>query len=163
MQKSQLSEHQYVSALQMIFDGLLGGMVIFSFVIFFVFNNSSASSPQLFDIFIIIIPTLGIACFLASNFIFKKLSRSIDINSELIVKLKSYYTAYILKLAILEFPVMISLIAYFLTGGKIFLAFVTIFIIYFIWSRPTPAKTITTLQLNENEIRKLKKPEDIIS
>lgn len=82
--------------------------------------------------------------------LYKKAISSLVDKSSLKGKLTGFQTAFIMKLALLEAPSLLGMMAFFLTENLFYLIFVGVLMIYFFLERPTKARIINDLELNES-------------
>ena len=125
------------------------GQVLFAAVAFFINENRSFNLLDTNNKLFYIIPLLALGSYVASNFLFKQNINTIaNNNNSLKEKLNGYQVALIIKLAIIEGPVLFGIVA-FLIGGNLYFLFISgLLIIYFLMQKPSKEKIIETLKLN---------------
>ncbi len=104
-------------------------------------EETAVDSGEITVIFTYLIPVFVLASFMISNVLFNnrvKIIREIEEKED---RIKPYISASIIKFALLEFPSLFSLVAYFITGKILFLLIAFAVILYFLVNRPTEMKT----------------------
>lgn len=70
-----------------------------------------------------------------------------------------YRSALIIKLALIDVPAFVTIVAYMLTGGNVLLGIAVILIIVFLIYTPNRNKLINELELNSMESEIINNPE----
>ena len=87
----------------------------------------------------------------------------IKVESSLGTKLQEYKTILIIKFALVEGPVLFSIVQYLLTANYYFLLFAAAGIVYMVYIRPTKITTISNLKLSTQEKDQLIDSNEIIN
>lgn len=148
--------------LQILTLAMAGFLLIFLVVVLVLVESGGAMLPALNSYYSTLVAGLVIfafACIMAGK---KILSRA-AVNAKNSInplegKLNGYRTAFVIYLALMEAPALISLLAYLFTGGFPFLALAAVLLGLLIAGRPTVAGMVTTLDLDAVEAEQLRKP-----
>lgn len=90
-----------------------------------------------------------------SRYIYKKNLERINENDQLILKLQAYQSAFIYRLSILEFTLIISILFFIFSKLWIILIFSLIVLFLIISSRPSKKKFLKIFSLSETELKSL--------
>jgi hypothetical protein len=145
-------------ALSILHKAMLAGQVLFTAVCFYLLYTKIfiASSQELDKILQVAAILFSVAGFFAGNFLFKKrVLQARESTSELQEKFAVYRSASILQWALLEAPVLFSVICFLLTGNYAFLALAAAVILLFVILGPTKIKIALLLGTTEDEIAEL--------
>lgn len=144
----------YFKALSVLFTAFLAGQLIFTALAFYLVNSGSfpASSSELQDIFFIMAPALIIAGRLIGNVLYKKKIQQAQNLTTTAPKLDIYRSAFIVRCALLEGPILFAIIAFMLTHTIELLAFVAGGIFLFFLLKPNKDKIAAELQIAADEI-----------
>lgn len=153
MENLKPTSEEYFKSLGIIHFALIAGQVLFGLLSCFLELTKSLepSTTDAKGVLIYIAPVLVLGGFLFSNILFKNRLKSIDRNSEIMLKLTDYREALIVRYALLEGPSLFSIVSYLLTGNIIFILSAAIIVLYFLTLRPTKEKAIRDLELNADE------------
>ena len=99
-------------------------------------DNSFTSDMTTSDVFIYLVPFFAATSYFASMFIFKKLITKIHETDILENKLKKYFSASIIKYALIESASMLATVAYLLTGNALHLTIAITLLVYLYTQRP---------------------------
>ncbi|AMR32023.1 hypothetical protein A0256_11630 [Mucilaginibacter sp. PAMC 26640] len=144
----QQTPPKYLKAIAIIHLAMLIGQVLFAIVSLAMNKKIIINIRFTDDPLVIIVPVAAVCGFFTSNFLFKQKLGKISQAQTLESKLMDYQTALITRFALLEAPVMLAIIAFFMTGILFFLVIATIVIGYFIYIRPTKDKIADHLALS---------------
>ena len=144
----------FKTTLSIIHFALLAGIVLF-LVFVYLQNQSFKIDTDSSDVFIYIIPIVAAMGYFGSLFIFKKIVDAITREAILENKLKKYYTASIIKYALIEGPTMIAIVAYYLSCNVLHLIIALSLLVYLFTQRPTNEKITKELKLNREEEKQL--------
>jgi len=148
-----ISSNQFLNFLTIIFFGLVVGQIVLAVVAYFLINkNIVKGSNELEQLLFFSIPSFILFSFFGGNFIYKNLLNKINFEDEINLKQKTYFKALIFKYGLLESGGIFAFVAVILTGNYVFLIFSGIVILLFIYNKPTQAKLIKDLKLNESDI-----------
>lgn len=90
-----------------------------------------------------------------SRYIYKKNLERINENDQLILKLQAYQSAFIYRLSILEFTLIISILFFIFSKLWIILIFSLIVLFLIISSRPSKKNFLKIFSLSETELKSL--------
>lgn len=138
--------------LRMIFVGLISGQVLLLIVTIFLRTTGVANArPEWSAALLLIVPLAATGAVLAAAWLTKPLLARVPADASLEIKLGSYSTASILRLALLESAGLFSLIALLLTGGGIFLGVFAPLVIAQLVMRPSPEDFVARAPLTPAE------------
>ncbi|SDT54711.1 hypothetical protein SAMN05216490_3982 [Mucilaginibacter mallensis] len=138
----------FLRTITIIHLALLVGQVIFSVLVFTITKSTFIDLTNTKDPFLFVAPILAVACFIASNFMYKlRLSEAIN-KPTLKGKLMGYQAALIIRCALLEGPSLFGIVTYMVTRNFLFLLISGLIILYFITIRPTKDKIANDLNLD---------------
>jgi hypothetical protein len=111
-----------------------------TFSIFFIESSGMKNeSSEQFDVFLFVVPTLGIMGLVASQFLYKNIlnqARAV----EGVLKFQQYQVAMLVKYALLEGPSLIALLAYLLSGNHVHLITAAVLVSILIIQKPSIEK-----------------------
>ncbi len=147
----------YINTLSLIHGALTMGLILFAAITVFLnrSNSSTNSVTDLDNILVYIVPAMAVFGLMASMFLFKNKVKSAKSKDALQKKLYDYRVATIIKLALIEGPALLSIIAYLITGSNLFLGMAAALILYFILQRPSKNKVVMDLDLNRSDSEQL--------
>lgn len=157
MEKDYIGKND-LRALKIMHTALLAGQILFGAVAFFLvytgrFSSSGKDIEKILQVVVIIFCGAG---FYYSKFLFKKklllIRESVNDVTE---KFEAYRGACILQWALLEGPVLFTLIGFLLSANYAFLILAGVMIGVFYLLSPSKQKIILHLQLNEQEAENL--------
>ncbi|GGW25914.1 hypothetical protein [Arenibacter certesii] len=103
------------------------------------------------DLFIYLVPLLGLLAYFGGDFIYSKSLTSINKESPLKEKLHKYLQVSLIRFALLEGAAFMGIFAY-MKNNTIFYLVITVFLmLYLVKLRPTKDKIIQDLRLNQKE------------
>ena len=97
------------------------------------------------------------------NFIFQQQTQAAINSDSLGKKTNAYFVANIIKGAMLEGGVILSIVFIFLTANLVFLMFWFLIVIVQVGSLPSKQKMIQTMQFTKSEIDQLENPNTVLS
>ena len=144
----------YFKTLNTLFTAFLAGQVIFAAMAgFLVLSGYGAGNFTAFgNIFFIAVPALIIAGRLGGNMLFNSKTRNAQSVPDVQTRLNVYRTAFIIRCALLEGPVLFAIIAFMLTQVIEMMAFVAGGIFLFFLLKPSKEKIATTLNISPEDI-----------
>jgi hypothetical protein len=162
----QQSSKEYLGSLNLVFYGLLAGQIIMGII--FIFVNQSTTTPLLTDprtvnILLIFLALLLIQGVFVSNLLYKKKLRNAAKLDLLLQKTAAYRSALVLRMAMLEVPVIFSIILFYLTSNYLNLAIAGVIILYFASLRPNREKISRELDLNPSDQHKMETPDEVVA
>jgi len=153
----------YFLTLQFVPLALIIGPILFLLIVLFL------SADQLvFDIERVNTTFLAIAMvatavgIFGGNILFNQLISSAQKKQQLSDKATSYFTANLVKFALLEGVILLSIVFVFLTANLIFLLFWGFLLLVQITSLPSKAKFIATMQLSRQEMEVINDPTAVL-
>lgn len=146
----------FLKTLNALFTALLGGQLFFvAASAFVVFQDTYLTTLDISDQFSVILGVMVIAFILISSvsaeIVFRKKTEEAKRSSTLAGKLAGYRTAFIIKAAMFEAPVVFSLVAVIATRTILFYIPAIVMLLFFITIRPTREKVINDLSLDHKE------------
>ncbi len=162
MATQALTSDEYFKKLSILYFALLGGQLLFAGVVYFLLSPA----PTTFDdggTFLYIVPAVAVSCVIMSNFLFKNLLNSAKNKSDLSDKFMSYQTAVLVRLALLEAPVLLAIVAYLLTGRLGLLGVGALVILFYLTVRPSKAKAAQELGLSPSEQAVVNDPDAMLT
>ena len=143
----------FFRTLTIIHSSLVLGLVLFCAIAYFQSDGFTVSMENEFDIFIYVVPLIGMAGYFGSQYVFKNLLNTIKSSDDLGIKLGKYRTASLIKFAILEAPAILALIAFYMTKNALYFVISVCLILYLFIQRPTVQRMKNDLPLNLEEIK----------
>ena len=151
MSQPQTSK-EYFSSLSIIHTALLMAQVVAMVVAFFLNSNNAITKTEGLDsVFQFIVPLIVIAGILGSNFVSKSQLKSIKQRAGLKEKLDGYRTTLLVKLALLEMPVLFAIVCFLLTGSYFILSLAGLIIVIFFINRPSKESLTLDLELSASD------------
>lgn len=135
-------------------------LAVIAFVL--ISTGLSLNGKDLTPAFNYLIPALCTAMVFVSLITFKNKINTIDSNLSLNDKLNVYRGLYVTRWALIEGPVIFTIIAYLLTGAQMFLIIVVVMLLVFISLYPSIQKILKELSLSSEEQDILNDPNGII-
>ncbi|MCB0505270.1 MAG: hypothetical protein KDC58_07175 [Cyclobacteriaceae bacterium] len=154
----------YFLVLSAIHLALFTGQFLFGIVAYYMNSTGdmTVGNEELNQMFLVVIPLVAIGGIVGGIFLSKNQIGNIRQKQNLREKLTAYQTVLIIKYALLEGPSFLAIAGYLLTGNTIFMAIAAVIILLFIMNRPSTAKTITELELNQTEREIVENPEALL-
>ena len=142
----------YFRQLFIIFAALLTGQVIFMGVaLFLVQSGGMIVNTDLQGMFSLLVPIVAIGGLLASNVSYAAVTRKGREKETIDEKLDAYRRANIIRLALLEGPNLLVIVAYLLTGKMVYGFVFIVLIVAQMFFRPSWGRCITDLALTADE------------
>lgn len=129
---------------------LLIGLSIFTIWVIFQINTFNTDSNGE-SIFLYAVPVISIIGYFGSQWVFKKMTAKIQLNTRLEDKLKKYQSALHIKYALIEMPAFIGLFAYYKTGNALPLVISICLLAYLAVQRPNKDHIIKNVPLTSEE------------
>lgn len=155
---------QYLKTLQIIHLAMLAGQLLFLLVVAVL-----DLSPQNIDSFkdiesilLVAIPAVVFSGIIAGELLLKNSLPDIRQQTALGDKLFRYREKFILKMALLEGPALLSIIGFLLTKNYLFAGLAIIIVLLFLSKRPTIDRISNDLELNLQERSHLQRPDAVI-
>lgn len=144
-----MQSKSFLRTLTIVHAALCIGLIFFS-VIAFTQNGAFEASVDN-DIFIFIVPIVAMVGYFGSKWVYQNLIQNLPESDELSKKLQRYYTATIIKYAIIEAGAFLALFAYYSNGTAMHLVIALCLMLYLVFQRPTKEKLLEELPLNLDE------------
>jgi hypothetical protein len=162
METNRPSSNNYLVINQIIFYGLLSGLLLFSVFVAYI-HSFIPVTPELADYKEVILATVIVFCFgeiMLGRFIFrKKLEPVINKETKLKIKLETYRMAMIVNYALIESAAIFAMIFYLLTAYAPLFVIAGLLIVYLILIRPDKESLFNDLKLDDDEIARLDNPD----
>ena len=144
-------------ALEILHRALLLGVAVLAVVGVFVVIKGSAlhTSPSLDKPLQVAALLLSVGATAAGFLLFNKKIKAIPVTDTAPGRLAAYRAAAIQRWALIEAPIVFSLVSFLLTGNYAFLALGIALMLVLLVTRPARQIIIYLLQLNEKEVREL--------
>jgi hypothetical protein len=154
-QKSLQSKTFFLTVDVLFFALLIGQTIYFFLGLFLIQSGNIEGISGMNTIFMFITPVVVLSSILASKFIYTKRVTEFDKSLSLEIKLVSYRTANIVKLALLEGANIFNISIMVITTDYFFAAIFIIIIILFFLNRPTKEKFIVEYEISANDALKI--------
>ena len=149
----------YFMRLKIVPTALIAGPLFFLIAVLFIsMNNLTFDLEQLELTYVLVLLTVASGAIFGGNMIYQSLISSGKNKGTLSEKANSYFTADLVKAALLEGGVLMSIVFVFLTGNLAFLIFWAFLIFVQVSSLPSKEKLIQDMQLTRQEIDVLNTP-----
>jgi hypothetical protein len=156
-----MKPNAYQRSITVLYSALALGQVALAGLILLkhLFSDSQlVSDPVLTTALSIVVPFVSLMALLLAFFLFRMKKNAAATKETLDSKLAEYRVACLLRWALLEFPVFLSLVAYFISGALFFAGLAAAVFALFLITIPSSAKTIRDLNLNFEESEQLITP-----
>jgi len=165
MANQKITSKQYFKTLKIIHASLVGGVLLFAFVVTYLLSGEHLSNSfnNESSMFYTIIAVLGLFAILGGDFIFKNMIKKAKMHPALPTKMVHYQSACIIKYALPEGVALFSIVASLLTMSVWFLVIAGILVLILISYHPSIEKTIKDLELNIDEQKQVRNPDAFIS
>ncbi len=145
---------EFQKSMAIVFFALLAGQVFFALIsLGLVSQGIIIGEPQMRNIGLVAIPLLVLVGFVGSRFLGSRMLSRARMEQNIEEKFIQYRSAFILRLALLEAPGFFAIIAFMLTGERIFLGFLGILLFYFVTLFPSESRIIAELTPEEDNYR----------
>lgn len=145
------SSASYLRVLQILFGGLLMGLVAFAAIVFFLVEGQGMGSSDMGTEFMLIVGGATIVIIAGGLLVSKRVLDDTKPNADVGEKLDRYRTAQLVRYVTAEGPGLLAQVGFLLTGNKAYFALGAVLIGYLIWMRPTRDKIIQDLNLSQEE------------
>lgn len=144
------------STMDVLFFALLAGQIIYFFVgMLLIQTGKMECANGLNTIFMFITPVVILSSLLASKFIYTKQVTKFDKSLSLEIKLISYRTANMVRLALLESTNIFNISVMIITSNYFFAALFIIVIVLFFLNRPAKEKFIVEYKISADDALKI--------
>lgn len=163
METKTMTSKEYFKAIQIVYYGLIAGLVLFAGISFYLHQlGNYPGSAELKDIFIYIVPLFVIGGMVGSNIIFKSRLKEPKKMTKLPDKMAYYRSALIVRYALLEGSAFFAIVVHLITGDLLFLGMAGLIILNLIIIKPTIEKAVNDLELDPNDRNSIYNPNTII-
>jgi len=137
---------------RMIYFGLIGGLLFFLVVAFFITTEKLYFKTDLTNPFLITLLVLSLTSLPIGSFISERALPNPDANEKLPIKFPMYQTRLIIRMATCEGVGLFSVVCFLLTPNLVFLLVLLIPLFIMLQYYPTPEKIGRDLNLTQSEI-----------
>lgn len=142
----------FQKSLTIIFFAILGGQLMFALVALALRSTGFETVHQEIRSWgFIIIPLLVFSAYIASRYLSARIMEKARVSENIEEKYNHYRTALIIRLGLLEAPSFFAIVAFLLTGERLFLGYVGIILFYCITLYPSDTKIISELHAEEED------------
>ncbi|MEZ4776843.1 MAG: hypothetical protein R3D00_26950 [Bacteroidia bacterium] len=145
----------FVRQLSLLSIAIISGLVIFCGVAFFINQTAPIASEELNGLFSILVPSASLLLAVAGYFALPLFLGRAPQTKYLQVKLTTYRTATLLRLAMWDAGGFICLAGYLLTGNNLYLAYLFPIVALFVLFSPNLDRIINDLDLSQSEANEL--------
>lgn len=165
MRNRKITSKQYFRTAKLIHLALVGGVVLFAFVVSYLMSGKDLSTGYDADAntFYTLVGVLGLFGLFGGDFIFKLQIRKAKSQPALPQKMMQYQSANIIKYALIESVALFSIVAALLTLSVWFLVITGFLVLVLASYFPSVEKTIRELELNSEERKQVLNPDAYIS
>ncbi|WP_405415052.1 hypothetical protein [Maribacter sp. Asnod1-A12] len=146
----------FIKSLSIVHLLLLGVLVVITIWVIYKVNSFN-SNTTIEGMLLYVVPLFAMVGYFGSQWIFKKMISSIQIESSLEDKLRKYKSALQLKYTLIEIPAFIGLFAYNNSGNALPLVISICLIAYLAVQRPNKGNIIKSVPLTSAEQAKIEK------
>ncbi|GAA4309370.1 hypothetical protein GCM10023149_03630 [Mucilaginibacter gynuensis] len=151
----------FIQSVTIIHLALALGQVLFIAVCLFLTQSTAINITDTSEIFLIIVPVMTTSLFFISSYLYnKQLAAGAD--GDLKKKALNYQTALIIRLALLEGPSLLSIVAYLLTGNFLYIIVSGVIILYFLYIRPSKANVLDAMELTYEQKLQFDKADEVM-
>lgn len=157
MENQKGNPRQQLNSLRIIHMALFTGIVLFGTMSIFITVDGPIEYAVNDEnmVFVALATFFSLSGLISSMLIFKS-KLKLDMKKPILIeKLQSYTSSTIIKLALLEGPILFVLVCNFFGANYIFFGLGAVLIIVFLLNAPTKNKVIMDLELNREEIKML--------
>ena len=151
MAKEGFNPKQFMINLRMLYLALVAGVIIFLAVVINLLGSENITTTGdleiLFLVDVIVTAVMLPGAYLISNRLYEQINRK----ESLANRLAQFQSAFIIRLAMIEAPALLSVIVLLLTGNISALALFALSLALFALNYPTPEKIGRTLDLSDKE------------
>lgn len=154
----------YLASLTVLYIALLMGISVFLAIVLFVTppTKLNINLEQVNLGFLVSSLIFGLGGIVLSRHLSQMKNKTARTLNTLGEKLQSYTVSLILKLALIEAPILLAIVFYFLEEEVIFLAIALVLILYFVAQKPNVNTIAMDLELNQDERNILNNPDSVL-
>jgi len=155
---------QYFSFLSIIHMALIAGQLVFIAVVLFLLSSGAweAILVEETNLFLIIVAIATAGGFYLGNFIYGKQLESIKQLADFKEQLAKLKGIIIMRFALLEGPMFLSILFYLFTGSWYFMVFAVLLVLLFLKLKPNKEQVISDLELSDEIKKLLENPDTIV-
>lgn len=146
-----MSADSYLKTLKLIYIAFLASQILFVVAVLIARKDPYFSLQDEGNVYLYIAPFMAVAGFLGGRTIFQNQLADIGGKAGLKEKLAAYSSAFLVRVAFMEAPVLFVSIAFFLTGNLACLSVAALMILYFLTLSPGREKVEEDLELTFEE------------
>ena len=150
-----MDQNSFTSRISIIHMALFSGQLILLAVMLYLKASYTVSLDIQDDIYIFLVLGLAVASYMLGNYLYKARISSIIPSESFEVKLNSFRSAAILRMALIEAATLFAIIAYFFNGNFLFILVAFIMLIYFFMIKPSRPIIQQEAKLNAAESKQL--------
>jgi len=165
MNKTIVTPKSYFRLLNILFAALLIGQILFAAIAVFVNYTQPIASPftpELQQLFLIIVPVVAVVNIAISYFIFTVKIKAIRNETEWRRRLESYQAALIMRYALMEMPSLLAIVIFMLTGNYLFLGVMAAMVLLLLYIKPSANAMVHHLQLHYNDVATLQESDTVL-
>lgn len=152
-----MTPKQTLKSIRLIHLALLIGISLFFSIVYFVLvDNSNFIIDGQDDLYLIISISLFLSGLFIGKFIYTTIINKCKFKNVLYKKMKCFMTASIVKFALMEGPILITIVFYLLTANYYFMLLAMIYMLIFVILKPTAENAKLDLELSNEEFTELK-------
>lgn len=145
--KNSFTPASYVKILSFLHLGILATPLILAIFLYFQIQDTHLSFSDSDDMFLAIVPIIAVGGVFLSDFLFRKIVKSIPSSMGLKEKLARFQTACIISYALLEGAALFSIVIFYNTQNFAYLLIGLFLLFYLYLKRPTKDKVEHQLNL----------------
>ncbi|MFC0878533.1 hypothetical protein ACE01N_18205 [Saccharicrinis sp. FJH2] len=164
MEPNQQTSKQFFRTINILFLALFAGPFLFACIAVFM-NSGENLRFQFFsseEPVFIAATTLAIIDLFVSRIMYRYQIKRYNKDDKLHVKMATYQTAVIIRLALIEGASLLLIVSFFLSANLTALIFLGLMFIQFYFFKPSREEAIRDLHLNYNETAQVNNPDAII-
>lgn len=155
-----ITSKRYMTNLSLIHTALVLAILIFGAITYANGGELITGFIPGADMFIYLAPLLAMIAYFGGEFLFRRILSSIHSGSSLKQKLNKYSQASLIRFVLLEGASFIGIYAYMHNNNILYLVITVVLILYLIKLKPTKAKLIQQLRLNQHEQKRFNMAEN---
>lgn len=142
----------FQKTLAILFFAMLAGQIIFALVsLWLVSSGAFEATPALRNPFLMIVPLLVFGGFIAGNYQGRRLLLKAQEAETPEEKLNIYRSSMLMRFALPEGPSLMAIIAFLLTGERLFLGFTGMILFYFVTLYPSATRISNDLEFPDED------------
>lgn len=148
---------EFMKSISILHIALFAGQFMLAGIIFYLKGSYDLKLSSANNILFFIVPGIAIAGLYFGSKIYQQRNKKIPSESTLMDKLEVYRGAYILKLAMVEGPSILAIMAYYVTGNLLYLLIALFLMLYFFFLKPTLSTIENDVNFSSNEKDQMRK------